>query len=165
MTSPPDWLPPLMCLEDFGGNWERYIEAVYASFKHDFIESQARFKSRPVRLKRYPFRDGKEAAFWHITSEGREEDQRVPDLRRCERIRWPRPTLEHPADSAVRCWRNERGGERRIVLWLWEQDYVVILAERGSYVLLWTAYQVSYEHTRRKLQQEYEDSEEMLMPP
>lgn len=35
-------------------------------------------------------------------------------------------------------------------------SYVVVLADRGDYVLLWTAYCVEMEHRRQKLRREYE---------
>jgi hypothetical protein len=157
MSKPPDWLPALVCLEDYGGDWKQYVEAVYSYFKSDFIDSRPLFADRTVRLKRYPLLDGKEAAFWHATSEGKDETQRVPDLRRCERIRWPRPIIEHHENKAIKCWQNRRGKDKRIVLWFCDQDYVVVLADRKKYVLLWTAYYVSYERTRRSLVAEYED--------
>ena len=138
---------------------------MYAYFKSDFIDSKPKCGKKPVKLKRYPLLDGKEATFWHITSEGKEETKRVPDLRRCERVRWPRPTIEHYKDKAVKCWTNKRGGDKRIVLWLYDQDYVVVLAGRSKYVLLWTAYYVSYKHTRQRLLAEYEQCQEGLMPP
>jgi hypothetical protein len=158
MTEKPDWLPELVRLEDFGGDWERFIEAVYAHFKKDFVESQPSFKGQPVRLKRHPMEAGKEATFWHIISEGKDEANRLPDLRRCERIRWPRAIIEHFTDYRIKCWVNRRRNEKRIVLWLGALDYVVILADRGRYVLLWTAYCTNYRHTRKKLQAEYESS-------
>ena len=156
MSSPPNWLPPLVFLQEYNGDWKQYIEAVYDYFKIDFTDSKPRFQNKAIRLKRYPLLDGKEATFWHITSEGKEEDKRVPDLRRCERIRWPRPIIEHYSDDSIRCWSNIRGNARRrnegrIVLWFYDEDYVVVLADRGQYVLLWTAYYVSWDHTRKKL--------------
>jgi hypothetical protein len=157
MSKPPEWLPPLVFLEDYGGDWKQYIEVVYAYFKSDFVDTKPRFGNRPVKLKRYPLLDGKEATFWHVTSEGKDETQRVPDLRRCERIRWPRPIIKHFEDKAIRCWPNKRSRDKRIILWFCEQDYVVILADRKKYVLLWTAYYVSYEHTRQNLLAEYEE--------
>ena len=165
MSNPTDWLPPLVYLQDYGGQWEQYIEAVYAYFKNDFIDYKPQFGSRPVQLKRYPLFDGKEATFWHITSEGEEETRRVPDLRRCERIRWPRPIIEHYNDKVIKCWPNKRGKDKRIVLWLCEQDYVVVLADRRNYVILWTAYYVSYKHTRQNLLTEYEEYRKKLTPP
>ncbi len=170
MNNAPEWLPPLIRLDEFGGEWSQYVEAVYACFKADFIDSQARCGKRAIRLKRHPLLDGKEATFWHITSEGKQEDKRVPDLRRCERIRWPRPIIEHHTHKSIRCWSNTRTGagrrnERRIVLWLYDDDYVVVLADRGRYVLLWTAYYVSWAHTRRKLLRDYEEYLKRQTPP
>ena len=165
MSDTPEWLPPLVLLQEHNGDWEQYIEAVYKYFKSDFIDSKPRFQNKAIRLKRYPLLDGKEVTFWHITSEGKEEDKRVPDLRRCERIRWPRPIIEHPSDEVIRCWTNERRQERRIVLWFYEHDYVVVLADRKNYVLLWTTYMVSYKNTREKLIREYEGHQKRLTPP
>ena len=82
----------------------------------------------------------------------------MPDLRRCERIRWPRPIIDHGAEPVIRVWENERKGERRICLWLENADYLVVLARRRGYVLLWTAYPVTQPHRRRKLLREYEAS-------
>ncbi len=155
MTTVPIWLPPLVCLEDFGGTWQDYVAAIYSHFCKDFVESRPLFGEHPVQIKRHPLLDNKEATFWHIISEGPEEEQRTPDLRRCERIRWPRPVIEHDTDSAVRYWQNKRGKEKRIVLWLYDSDYVVVLAVRKGYVVLWTAYPVSWSHTRKKLMKEY----------
>ena len=88
MNKDVQWLPPLVLLRDHGGEWERYLEAVYAWFKQDFINSKPVFQGRRLGLKRHPLTDGKEGTFWHMTSEGQDEENRLPDLRRCERIRW-----------------------------------------------------------------------------
>ncbi len=161
----PSWLPPLVLLEQHKGDWNEYIEAVYEYFKKDFIDSKPQFTSKTVQLKRYPLYQNREFTFWHITSEGKEEEKRIPDIRRCERIRWPRPIIERHDDDSVRCWRNKRRQEKRIVLWFYKEDYVVVLAERGKYVLLWTAYMVSYRRTREKLLKEYEKCPKILTPP
>jgi len=165
MSGLPGWLPPLILIDDYEGDWATYIEAVYQHFRKDFIESTPVFRSRRIGLKRLPYFQGKESAFWHVTSEGPDEAERVPDLRRCERIRWPRPLIEHPAEKEIRCWPNERHGERRIVIWLYGQDYVVILADRISYLLLWSAYRVDRQHAKDSLLKEYEDYQKRLMPP
>jgi len=158
MSNPTDWLPPLVLLQEYNGDWKQYIEAVYDYFKEDFIDSRPKFADKDVQCKRNPRFQNKEYTFWHITSEGKEEDKRIPDIRRCECIRWPRPIIEHYSDDVLRCWTNKRRRERRIVLWFYEQDYVVVLADRKKYVLLWTAYMTSYKHTREKLMREYEES-------
>jgi hypothetical protein len=165
MSGLPGWLPQLVLLDDYDGDWGTYIEAVYEYFRKDFIESSPVFEAKIVGLKRLPYFKGKEYAFWHVTSEGPWDEERVPNLRRCERIRWPRPLIEHPHEDQIKCWPNKHGGERRIVIWLCDHDYVVILADRKRYMLLWTAYYVDRQHTREKLLREYEDYQKRLTPP
>lgn len=96
-----------------------------------------------------------------MTSEGNIEADRVPDFRRMERIRWPRPIIEHTEEREntveVKVWRNiRRKNDSRILLWVESEQYLVVLADRGNYILPWTAYQVNQSHQQRKLQKEYE---------
>lgn len=156
MSTSPAWLPPLVLLTSFGGNWDKYVDALYAWFKRDFVDDKPIFQGKRLGLKRHPLFQGKEATFWHMTSEGSDEQNRVPDFRRCERIRWPKPIIEHDQDAKVKVWRNERGREDRICLWLEKENYLVILADRGDYILPWTAYLVEKPHQQRKLMKEYE---------
>jgi len=91
-----------------------------------------------------------------MITEGCVEEERLPNLRRCERIRWPRPVIEHEAHHAVKLWKNKRGTETRILIWLEAEDYLVILSERKGYILPWTAYLVEQRHRKQKLRQEFE---------
>ena len=152
----PIWLPPKVSLSAFGGDWARYEDALYAIFCRDFKAETLYFRGCPLKLKRHPLSGGREATFWHFTTEGNVESQRRPDLQRCERIGWPRPIIERADDPSIKVWENERKGERRACLWLEEESYLVVLAVRGSYVLPWTAYLVTREHQKRKLQKEFE---------
>lgn len=158
-----EWLPDLICLEDAGGDWNAYLELVYQAFVADFVRAKPRWPGKRVAMKRYPEYQGKSATFWHMISEGGIEDERLPDLRRCERIRWPRPIMEafpdqEPAQGdRIVWWRNQRGREQRIVLALVDFSYVMIVSEREDFVLPWTAYNVEQTHRRNKLQREYED--------
>jgi hypothetical protein len=157
MSEPPYWLPPLVLFSDHGGDWNRYLDTLYAWFKQDFIDSTPVFQGRRLGLKRRPIAQGKEATFWHMIQEGEGEEERTPDFRRCERIRWPKPIIERDTDPAIRVWRNLRGREERVCLWLVQENYLVILADRGDYILPWTAYLVEQPHRQRKLQREYEE--------
>lgn len=152
------WLPPLVCLPDFGGDWYRYIDAVYGFFQQDFLGSTPYLQGRRCAIRRGPVYDGKEASFWHLVSEGKIEDDRTPDLRRCERIRWPRPIIEAVRSGRVRCWRSDRKGDDRIVLALEDFSYVVILSDCRTYVLLLTAYPIERVHRREKFRKEYDRS-------
>jgi hypothetical protein len=150
------WLPELIEWAAYGGDWHRYIEVVYEAFKKDFIMSRPQFRGRRLGLKRHPLFQDKEATFWHFTSEGAVESDRLPDLRRCERIRWPRPIIESAkADERVRVWATERNNELRWVIALPDFSYIVVLADRGQFLLPWTAFCVERSHSRAKLEKEY----------
>ena len=157
MSESPDWLPPLVLLEDYGGNWDLYLDAIYTWFKQDFVDSKPAFQGKRLGLKRHPMSNGKEATFWHMTSEGTDEENRIPNLRRCERIRWPKPVIENSQDSKIKYWSAIKRRENRIHIWLEEEDYVVVLADRKGFLIPWTAFLVTREHTRKKLRKEHEN--------
>lgn len=152
-----EWLPSLVEFRDYGGDWHAYEEVLYACFRADFVHSEPSYPSRRWAMKRHPEYKGKEATFWHIISEGADEATRLPDLRRCERIRWPRRIIDLSQSRHVRLWEQRRGTENRIAIATPDFGYLVVLADRGSYVLLWTAFVVDREHQRRKLEREYRE--------
>jgi len=155
MCNAPDWLPALVRLSDYDGDWNRYIEEVFAVFHRDFVQRQARFRGRPVRVGTQLI-DGKERTFWHVTSEGSVEVDREPCLRRCERIGWLRAFIDHDGDPAILSWPQRRGRRRRHILWLMEREFAVVLEERPRCWWLWTAYPTDRRHTQEKLMREYE---------
>jgi hypothetical protein len=150
------WLPPLVLKRDFHNEMPAYIEAIYAIFKRDFIDSRPEFQGKRLGLKRIPLQNGKEATFWHLITEGEREKDRTIAINRCERIAWPAPVIRHSEDPEIRCWENRRGSETRILLWLVADDYLVVLSKRDGYLLPWTAYPLTYENSKRKLEKEYE---------
>jgi hypothetical protein len=156
MSDKPTWLPEIVQLEQFKGDWGRFLNAIYTIFRKDFVISRPIFRGNRLGCKRYPLYDGKEATFWHVIQEGKDEDKRVPDLRRCERVPWIRPVIEHEQEPVIKVWENTRGYEIRICLWLEDFEYLVVLAKREGYIILWTAYPVTESHRKRKLQNEYE---------
>lgn len=161
MEMKPEWLPNLVLLEKYQNNWDKYIEALYDYFCKDFVYDKPLFRGTMLVLKRLPLgKDGKEATFWHMISEGRIEQERTPDLRRCERIRWPKPIVEHSECNNIKVWENERRGEKRICLWFEDIEYLVVLAKRNGYILFWTAYLVKENHKKRKLNKEFEEFRE-----
>lgn len=76
----------------------------------------------------------------HPRQKGRVEDDRMPDLRRCERIRWVRWVIENAASHVeIDMWQNTRGTETNTLLWF-REEYLVVLGQRQGYWLLRTAY-------------------------
>ena len=150
------WLPDLVRFEEYAGNWDYYLSVLYSIFKDDFINSTPRFKGLRFGMKRHPLLKGKEATFWHIISSGEKEEAKIPDLRRCERIRWPRSVVDHFEEHGIKYWEQEKNWEKRIYLWLEDEDYLVVLAQRDDYILLWTAFVITYPHYRESLQKQFE---------
>ena len=158
MTSNPNWLPALVLISDYGGDWDKYLNALYQFFRKDFIESKPVFRGTSVGITKHPYSQGKESTFWHIISEGKTEEDRTPDFERCKRVRWPRAIIENRETPSIQVWETMRGREKRILLrFLFEEsDYLVVLAEHKGAVLLITAYLVTRESQKRRLQQEFE---------
>ena len=157
MTSADDWLPALLEFAAFGGSWDDYLAAIYEAFCKDFVETSSwLFDGKRVALKRHPLLLDKEATFWHFVSSGPVEQNRMPDLRRCERIRWPKAMMTSIDGGRLKCWQDDRGGEPRYVLALEDFSYAVVVADRANYVLPWTAYLIEHENRRRRMEEEYE---------
>ena len=154
----PKWLPELVKFEKYGGVWDNYLTALYEFFVSDFIINKTNYRGITIGIKKHPLIDGKEATFWHLITESDAEKERTPDLSRCERIRWPKPIIENATIPEIKVWQNHRFGETRLCIWFEEAEYLVVLAERKNYLLIWTAYTVTRNHRKRKLLKEYEDS-------
>lgn len=160
MSPVPAWLPALVLFSDYGGDWNAYVEALYTYFRQDFLNTRPSLQGTRIGVKRRPIEKGKEATFWHLISEGKTEADRLPDMRRCERIRWPRPMIEGaPSRRSLRLWRQQRPGGLRIAIALEDFSYVVILAQRRNYLLLWTAFCVEEERRKTRLKKEYDASQ------
>jgi hypothetical protein len=164
MSSLPDWLPELILLDDYDGCGQRYEDEIYSQFYADFIQSKPVFQYTPVHVTKQLIR-GKERAFWHCIQEGRIEEKRTPDLRRCERIGWVRAIIEHADDPIVKKWQDKRGRHLRQLLWLEQAEFLVVLEKRKNSWLLWTAYCTNWDRTKRMLRRQYEQSLKKPTPP
>jgi hypothetical protein len=155
-TSLAKWLPQLILMEDYNGHWQKFFDVVYQTFCEDFVNDKPTFRGQRLGLKRHPVYDGKSATFWHMISDGAVEVDREPDLRRCERIAWPRPSIENESSDDIKVWSEKKRGDRRILLWNEEASYLVVLNKRNDYILPWTAYTVEYNHEKQKLNRRWE---------
>ncbi|MBE0483359.1 MAG: hypothetical protein IBX52_07640 [Bacterioplanes sp.] len=155
MENSVNWLPELEFFASYDGDWEKYLHALYAIFHADFVASKPSYQGVRLGLKRHPMIQGKEATFWHIISTGDNEEDRVPDFRRCERIRWPKPLIENVPNDDIKVWTERRNSEDRIHLWLESEGYLLVLNKRRDY-LLWTAFYVEKQHQRDKYKKRWE---------
>jgi hypothetical protein len=154
----PPWLPLIVLLDAFGGDWHRYLTALYQIFQVDWMQpARLQFRGKRIAIKRHPVdKNGMEATFWHLISTGEIEDERLPDIRRCERVGWPRAILDNNTDAAIRHWVEMRGKYRRVHLWCVDADYVFVLCDRTDYVLPWTGFHLEHRHQRLKFQKRWE---------
>ena len=166
MSNPPDWLPEPLQYVYFGSKYEKFFATVYEIFERDFKQSRPNYGGRPVTYDSR-IEDGKEAAFWHVTTSTDDATgERLPDFRRSERISWLRAIIEHPDDKALKVWREDRGGEGvRIHLWLEEFDYLVVLGEGARVMVIVTAFYIESNHMRRNLRKRWEEFSRKQTPP
>lgn len=69
------WLPALVEINAYGGNWEAYLAAIFAVFEKDFIHTRPRgVIGKRFALKRQPEYQRKPCTFWHIISDGAKEE-------------------------------------------------------------------------------------------
>ena len=165
------WVPPIEECNSLG-NWKQYQERIYSIFKQDFIDSVPLYESVNVNIKHYPIEYGKEEAFYHVTCKDYNNcGDRVPDLRRCERIRWVRAFIENNCNlmmceecEGIKTWRERYKNKTRVHILLEEEKYMVVLEHRPQtenhkeYFLLITAFYFDYDNALKKQLNHYEQS-------
>jgi hypothetical protein len=160
-VSLPDLLP-------FNGDWASYEETLYSVFLETFVHGGPCFRDLPVKAQYRPETKGKGFSFWHVISEGRNEEDRTPDLERCARIRWIAWFIQHAETDRSLCWwENERKGNKHVVIWNEAECFAVVLAKRNGYYLLKTAYVVMKHRAEDfcRERREFQEVHKRLKPP
>jgi hypothetical protein len=139
----PDWLPEMASVNPWT---EATYEMLYEIFCRDIRDASLKYVGNDVWIY-CDLEDGREKIFWHLTSRkqkaekiprrkrkfftaGQEypEPERLPDPRRCERLTWVKPLIEHPANPEVLAWDYEEGDETvKTYIWIRDYDFVVIM--------------------------------------
>ncbi|MCC7455240.1 MAG: hypothetical protein IT222_13810 [Crocinitomix sp.] len=148
--------PDLIYFEDYDGNFKSYFDAVYRIFSSHFLKSTPYFEGVRVTAPRYPEVDGLSRTFYHITHQGDNEQNREPDIRRMERIRFPKFKIENHPHAELLIWEKEMGRDIRIHILNVSESYLLVLNRRKDYLLLWTAFYIEHNHTLKKKLKDYE---------
>lgn len=77
-------------------------------------------------------------------------------MRRCERIAWIRVILSNPEHQSIKTWSEAGDRSTGVFLWYERAEFLVVLDDRGEFVLPWTAYCVERPHQKRKLHARWE---------
>ena len=170
LTDDLAWLPELIELSQYGGDWQTFINAAYDYYANDFIRDEPTLLGRTVKSKRRVAYNGQDHSFWHCIEEHagglRNEENRIPKISLVERIRWPRPIIEHVARTpGVLAWTeiyHGHGTSKRAHLFVEDEDYCVVLEPRGKdqygkprYYFLWTTFLCETEDQHNKMLRRY----------
>lgn len=133
-------LPDLVSFSKYN-NWDIYLNVLYEIYLIELVDSGVHYSGLPIHYRFIPMTDGKGFGFWHLISEGKDEDDRIPALDRCERIRWIKwMILEADSNTDIRHFETKRGSSINVVLWNYVIHYAVILGKRSGYYVLITAF-------------------------
>lgn len=178
MSDEECWIPEITPCEDFA-KWVEYEDMIYGLFRKDFIETKPTYNGKPVNVRKLAYINDRERAFYHVTCRNfdnstRDED-RDPEPRRCERIRWIRAFIENSSFcdppcfecEGVRLWNSPYRGSMkgRTKIYLRDEQFIVILEERENYCLLITSFYVDEEHTKRKLDKDFNKAIQKAQAP
>jgi hypothetical protein len=146
----PSWLPPLFPADPW--TYKTYDD-LYRVFCNEIRNGALCYRGNAVW--HFPkMEDGKEDIFWHLTSiKDKISGDRLPDLRRCERITWVRPLLKACPHADIDDWDYEEGdGTIKTYVWLRGHDFLVLMKKfpNGERRLI-TSYPINYEHKRKEL--------------
>jgi len=130
-------------LFSFHGDWPAYENEIYAVFVETVVKADLKFRGLTIRVQYAPSTNGKGFRFWHLIAEGEREEDRTPDMRRCERIGWIAWLITNAeTHSKLSWWENERFNNTHVVIWHEEESFAVVLAKRKGYYVLKTCYLV-----------------------
>jgi hypothetical protein len=147
----------LPVLEPMFNPWDEYENYLYQIFLDTVVNAKLTFRGLPVKSQYRPETRGKGFSFWHLISEGETEEDRTPDFRRCERIRWLATFIqEAETTDSLYWWENKRGKDTHVVIWHEAEEFAVVLAKRKDYYLIKTAYIVK-SGRRKTFKKEHEE--------
>jgi hypothetical protein len=168
----PNWLPPMAQVNPWTP--DKY-EMLYAIFCRDIRDSNLQYRGCRVWIYR-KLEDGKEEIFWHLTSrevkptpiprrqrhffpagQTHLTQQRTTDPKRCERLPWIKPLIQHPTDPEVLAWDYLEGdGSVKTYVWLKAENFVVIMKKLpdGQRRLV-TSFYVDEEYKRKDFERKY----------
>jgi hypothetical protein len=156
------WLASIVKLETYG-TWENYVKILYEIYENDFIKNQPLYNSIKVRPVGQNLENNMQITFWHIIQKAIDPDKpsekdREPDLKRCERIPWPKNIIDNHITSRLKTWIEKNRGQSRVSI-LCEgksHDYLVILIDKVKRVYLLTAFPIFDNITRMKYKKRWE---------
>ncbi len=162
--------PEIITLNDFGGNYDDYENALLELYEADLWKGGLTFMGLrvvPRVHKRFEFK-GKtlDWTFAHFTSKGEIEEDRELDLRRCEKIGFIKPIIDNVHLDCVKVWENTRLDKNNkpktsVVIWCECVNCKIVLTKNigknGEYYVITTFYLINSPIKIQKHNQEYDE--------
>jgi hypothetical protein len=143
-------LEEIIELNDYGGNFTNYEDAIHQIYLDIFRNPSIYFKGKMILPITFPRQHkNRHWTFSHMTSTGNGkkgnnkkeiEDNRELDLRRCERITWVKQILQNLNKDCLKIWRERRNSKNRIVIWHEKMDFALVLQEESKVYRLVTTF-------------------------
>lgn len=167
-----EWLPATVCVNPWT---DQTYDNLYNIFCTTIRDRDLRFSG--YRVWTFPdMEDGREKIFWHLTTREQRKKQiphrkrkfyrdepqpndedRLPDPPRCERLPWVHVLIENSDDPALLSWDYEEGdGTIKTYVWFRDRDFVVIMKQYPDHTRrLITSFYVDKEYKRKDFERKY----------
>lgn len=170
-------LPDMNSCDDFS-RWNEYLKELYVEvFKRDFLDSFPIFQSMEVHIRKEPMDGEFEHGFIHMTHEdhyhkSNDRNDRVPDIRRAERLPWARRVIENYECSVendcgrILYWEEFKSNSQRVRVNLLfkEEKYLVVLEKTKREFLLITGFYLDKEWELEKRIKKYKKYKQQKTP-
>lgn len=169
-----DWLPDIVKVNPWT---QDTYDTLYDIFCMDIRDYDLRYIGNSVWIFR-GMEDGREQIFWHLTTRSVKkikiprrkrkfypveqkyiDEDRYPDLRRCERLSWVKALVEKADEREILSWDYEEG-DSTIKTYIWLKDYnftVIMKKYSDNKRRLVTSFYVDKSYIRKGFERKYEN--------
>ncbi|KKS30637.1 MAG: Phage P1-like protein [Parcubacteria group bacterium GW2011_GWA2_43_11] len=149
------WLPPLITLGAHNGDVIFYMDTLYQAFLNDLVNLNCTLLGKPVYVSRKLEVDGRYERFWHIITDP--HSPRTQDIQhlRAEKIPWIKAVIDNFARPEVLAYEIKKDRDLKLYLYIPEQEFMVILVDKGKEYHFVTAYHIRYSYMLRQYDREY----------
>jgi len=149
------WLPPLITLSAHSGDLIFYMETLYQTFLTDLVMQSNTLFGKPVYVSKKLDVDGRHERFWHIITDPHNPSTSDIKYPRAERVSWIKPMIDNHHRPEVLVYERMKDRELKLHLFIPEQDFIVILVDRGNAYYFVTAFHIPYTYKLEEYRREY----------
>ena len=156
--------------------WNSYLNKLYVEvFKPQFLETVPVFKGWRVLSRREPMDGEWEHGFTHMTHvdlqhNSADPNDRIPDLRRSERLNWVKRIIENYECSVenncgkILCWEEMYRGRVRCNLLFKDERFLIVLEKARDVYFLITSFYIEKDWELNKRIRKYETYKKQKTP-